>query len=218
MRETWFWSLSWEDPLEEGMATHSSIPAWRIPMDRETWRGQSMGLHRARHDWGTEHWAHPRLTPTQARPGCADPSITTCRLYGAGILPYHQCLAHTECSKNTGEIPCYLEWGLAYAQRSPIGSGPESLLGLMDRRWDVRARRLVPSADWTFWLQLPAPAQESSLAIMFSFNLQAGPLSESRLPPGWMPHTWAPSQLGYITLQINGQALHECGFGVLLNF
>ena len=34
MRETWVQSLSWEDPLEEGMATHSSILAWRIPMDR----------------------------------------------------------------------------------------------------------------------------------------------------------------------------------------
>ena len=37
MRETWFQSLGWEDPLEEGMATHSSILAWRIPMDREAW-------------------------------------------------------------------------------------------------------------------------------------------------------------------------------------
>ena len=37
MRETWVRSLSWEDPLEEGMATHSSILAWRIPMDREAW-------------------------------------------------------------------------------------------------------------------------------------------------------------------------------------
>ena len=31
MRETWFRSLGWEDPLEKGKATHSSIPAWRIP-------------------------------------------------------------------------------------------------------------------------------------------------------------------------------------------
>ena len=37
MRKTWIWSLSWEDPLEEGMATHSSILAWRIPMDRGAW-------------------------------------------------------------------------------------------------------------------------------------------------------------------------------------
>ena len=35
MRETWFSSLGWEDPLKEGMATHSSISAWTIPVDRE---------------------------------------------------------------------------------------------------------------------------------------------------------------------------------------
>ena len=34
MQETWVQSLSWKDPLEEGMATHCSILAWRIPMDR----------------------------------------------------------------------------------------------------------------------------------------------------------------------------------------
>ena len=34
MRETWVQSLGWEEPLEEGMATHSSTLAWRIPMDR----------------------------------------------------------------------------------------------------------------------------------------------------------------------------------------
>ena len=37
MQETWVRSLDWEDPLEEGMATHSSILAWRIPMDRGAW-------------------------------------------------------------------------------------------------------------------------------------------------------------------------------------
>ena len=34
VQETWIWSLSWGDPLEEGMAIHSSILAWRIPTDR----------------------------------------------------------------------------------------------------------------------------------------------------------------------------------------
>ena len=38
MWETWFQSLDWEDPVEEGMAAHSSILAWRIPVDRGTWR------------------------------------------------------------------------------------------------------------------------------------------------------------------------------------
>ena len=45
MRETWVQSLGQEDPLEEGMATHSSILAWGIPMDRGVWRAiYSMGL------------------------------------------------------------------------------------------------------------------------------------------------------------------------------
>ena len=37
MWETWVRSLAWEDPLEEGMATHSSILAWRISTDRGVW-------------------------------------------------------------------------------------------------------------------------------------------------------------------------------------
>ena len=38
MRDTWIQILGWENPLEEGMATHSSILAWRIPMDRGAWQ------------------------------------------------------------------------------------------------------------------------------------------------------------------------------------
>ena len=37
MQETWGQSLGWEDPLEEVLATHSSILAWRIPMNRGAW-------------------------------------------------------------------------------------------------------------------------------------------------------------------------------------
>ena len=37
MQETWVQSLGWEDPLEEAMATHSSILAWRIPVDTGAW-------------------------------------------------------------------------------------------------------------------------------------------------------------------------------------
>ena len=48
MRETWVWSLDWEDSLEKTMATHSSILARRIPGTV-----QSMGSQRDRHDWAT---------------------------------------------------------------------------------------------------------------------------------------------------------------------
>ena len=44
MRETWVRFLGWEDPLEEGMATHSSILAWRIPMDRGAWQTTVHGV------------------------------------------------------------------------------------------------------------------------------------------------------------------------------
>ena len=60
MQETWVQSLGWEDPLEEGMATHSHILAWRIPMDRGAWT--------------TVH----RVTKCQTRPsGSCQPVVTT---------------------------------------------------------------------------------------------------------------------------------------------
>ena len=44
MWETWVRSLGWEDPLEEGMATHSTILVWRIPMDRGVWQDTIHGV------------------------------------------------------------------------------------------------------------------------------------------------------------------------------
>ena len=53
MQETWVQSLGWEDPLRRGMATHSSILAWRIPWTEETGGLQSMGSQRVGQDWAT---------------------------------------------------------------------------------------------------------------------------------------------------------------------
>ena len=50
MQETWVRSLDWEDPLEEDIATHSSILAWRIPETGEPGGLPSMGSHRVGHD------------------------------------------------------------------------------------------------------------------------------------------------------------------------
>ena len=58
MRETWVRSLGWEDPLEEGMATHCSILAWKIPMDRGAW-------------WATVH----EVKKSQTRPA-THPAVT----------------------------------------------------------------------------------------------------------------------------------------------
>ena len=51
MQETQVQSLGWEDPLEEKMATHSSVLAWRIPWAEEPGRLQSLGLNRVGHGW-----------------------------------------------------------------------------------------------------------------------------------------------------------------------
>jgi len=50
MLETWVGSLGWEDPLEEGMAIHSSILAWRIPWTEEPGGLQSVVSQRVEHD------------------------------------------------------------------------------------------------------------------------------------------------------------------------
>ena len=51
VHKTWVRSLAWEDPLQESMATHSSILAWRIPMDRGAWQDAVHGGHkRVGHD------------------------------------------------------------------------------------------------------------------------------------------------------------------------
>ena len=54
LQETPAQSLGWEDPLEERMATHFSILAWRIPMDREAWRATVYGV--------TKSWTRLRLS------------------------------------------------------------------------------------------------------------------------------------------------------------
>ena len=76
MQETWVRSLGWEDPLEEGVTTHSSILP-RIPWTEETGRLLlSMGSQKAGHDWATKHthteyWTLKTVWPTQsAREWC----------------------------------------------------------------------------------------------------------------------------------------------------
>ena len=54
MQETQVQFLGWEDPLEKGMATHSSILAWEIPWTEESGGLQSMGSRRVRQDLATK--------------------------------------------------------------------------------------------------------------------------------------------------------------------
>ena len=68
MWETWVQSLSWEDPQEEGMVTHSSILAWRIPVDRRAWRATDHRVARSRarvsgHAGHTQRHQYVRMGP-----------------------------------------------------------------------------------------------------------------------------------------------------------
>ena len=55
VQKTWVWSQGWKDPLEEEMATHSSILAWDIPWTEKPGGWQSIVLQRVVCDWATEH-------------------------------------------------------------------------------------------------------------------------------------------------------------------
>ena len=107
-QETWVQSLSYEDPLQEGMATQSSILAWEIPWTEETGRLQSMGCQRVRHNLVTEQqqqrvllsvtqvskvpsWSHvgeQRETVKPQPPGHRIPTL--CSPYLCGSWPLSQ--------------------------------------------------------------------------------------------------------------------------------
>ena len=94
-QDTWVGSLGQEDPLEEEMATHSSILAWKILWTEEPGREpQSMGSQTVRHNWATQH----------IQPKCT--SNFNCRLHGRIPHSYHpyvllQFLSSQECSQTS---------------------------------------------------------------------------------------------------------------------
>ena len=53
MRETWVWSLGWEDLLDKGMETHSRILAWKIQWTEEPCELHTLGSQRVIHNWAT---------------------------------------------------------------------------------------------------------------------------------------------------------------------
>ena len=64
----WIWSLGWEDPLVEGMATHSNLLAWRIPWTEEPGELQSIGSQRVGHNWrdlALHLWGHTESDTTE---------------------------------------------------------------------------------------------------------------------------------------------------------
>ena len=75
MQEMRVRSLGWDDPLEEEMATHSSILAWRIPWTEEPGGTQSMVLQWVRHNWATDTFTGFHYMPRNGIAGSDGSSI-----------------------------------------------------------------------------------------------------------------------------------------------
>ena len=94
-------SLGQEDPLKKGMATHSSILAWRIPWTEEPGGVQSMGSQGVRHDWATNTFTHthsmcltvPEAERDRNKTPPALPCVSLSRLY----LPLDLCYKSRLC-------------------------------------------------------------------------------------------------------------------------
>ena len=114
MWKTWVWSLGWEDPLEEGMAIHSSILVGEFPWTEEPGMLQSKWLQRVGHDWATKH------TQQDMRFYTTTALAKTCILSGFSVTSYGNPKgAKFLASPIYDTVPCaiaiievtYLPWG-----------------------------------------------------------------------------------------------------------
>ena len=122
MWETWVQPLGWEDPLEKGKATHSSILAWRIPWTEEIGELQSVGPQRVRHNWVTNIHTNHRgesLTMTPWLQGwslCALETTCVSNPMSLGISIYLSI--HTE--KAMAPHSSTLTWKIPWTEK-PVG-------------------------------------------------------------------------------------------------
>ena len=123
MQETQVQSLSLEDSLEVGMATHSSILAWRIPWTEEPGGLQSMGLQRVGHDWETNTWHFFQINYTPIKNNLKKKKTLNER---------------SPCSQDHGKIDKYqLRWGFVGAEQEGANS-VSSLWSTEGLVWKVR--------------------------------------------------------------------------------
>ena len=103
IQETKVWSLGWEDPLKEHIATHSSILAWRIPMDRKAWQAT---VHRGAKSW--TWWSTPHIYPSFGQVAQAQSSFifgnVLCVVFIVTVLSY----LSTVCLKKQNYICIYI--------------------------------------------------------------------------------------------------------------
>ena len=128
--ETWVPSLGWEDPLEKGKATHSSILAWRIPRTV-----QSMGSQRVRHNWATFTFIHEikMLAPWKKWVKVSQSCLTLCHPMNYTVRGILQARI--------------LEW-VAFPFSTGIFPTQESNPGLQHCRWILYQLSYQGSPQW----------------------------------------------------------------------
>ena len=114
MSEIQVWSLGQEDLQEKGMATHSSILAWRIPWQRSQW-ARSIGSQRLGHDWSTVALMHIRV-----RANCCN------RIYKTVTWNKSVCLSHHSLQMGSHSDGAVLLHQLIQGPRSFLLAAPQS--------------------------------------------------------------------------------------------
>ena len=110
-QEMWVWSLGWEDTLEEGMATHTTILAWSIPWTEQPGGLQSIESHRVGHDWS-------HLACTQTTGHLTSVSINVTQIHLASVVVYLSIKSHSKTINSTSHetekwfksLPEAMEW------------------------------------------------------------------------------------------------------------
>ena len=138
VQKTWVWFLGWEDPLEKGMTTNSSILAWRIPWTEEPGGLQCIGLQRVGHDWASNTFTFTDI-------------LNKCCFEGKDLLWDYMILAYSQFASSrfpSSHSPSDLHtaWHTAYTQhslselvtRTSLQGGPLSSLLKLQNKFHVR--------------------------------------------------------------------------------
>ena len=158
MQETWVLPLGWEDSLEEGMTTHSSVLAWKTPDTEEPGRLQSMGLQRVRHDWATSlffflaqllHWCAIFLRTVESWPFALE-----------AVSSLHRFLSFTHLSLPFDFLltPCFTG-RLAILEHITTCTSPQAFIICCLSAWNESIHHLPPQvatcpAPHFFWRSL----------------------------------------------------------------
>ena len=165
MRETWVWSLGWDNPLEECMATHSSILTWRIPMDRGAWRTTVQGITKS---WTRlSNWSNLIFSCSSAHPSIWDPSFCLC-IYNKIGFPGGTSSKDPACQGRRCKRQGFDPWVGTIPSRRAWQPTSVSLPGESHRQRRLAGYCLGVPESWMWLKQLSLHAYHKILTVMLA--------------------------------------------------